>query len=118
MKILMKTKMMNKKKQYNKLIRDKMLDKIRKDGHNPIFKILTKSELKTELREKLLKEANEVHDSKTKSNLLEELADVYEVISQLAFQNNFSLFDISEKAKTKRNERGGFTKGVFLIEVK
>ena len=44
----------SKKKYYYKLIRDKMISKIEKDGHKPIFQVLTKSELKNELREKLL----------------------------------------------------------------
>lgn len=109
---------MNKKKHYYKLIRDEMLSKIEKDGHKPIFQTLTKSELKKELREKLLEEANEVYISKTKSNLLEELADVYEVLSELAKQNNFTMKEVLEKTKTKRKENGGFTKGIFLIEVK
>lgn len=109
---------MNKKKTYHKLIRDKMLDKIRNDGHNPIFSNLSKSELKHELREKLLEEVYEVCNSKTRVNLSEELADVYEVFLELVKQNNFTMKEISEKAKIKRKERGGFTKGVFLIEVK
>ncbi len=95
-----------------------MINKIEKDGHKPIFQILSKSELKSELREKLIEEAIEVYDSKTKSNLLEELADVYEVFISLAKENNFTMKEISEKAKIKRKERGGFTKGVFLIEVR
>ena len=95
-----------------------MISKIEKDGHKPIFQVLTKSELKNELREKLLEEVYEVYNSKTKSNLLEELADVYEVFTELVKQNNFTMREISEKAKVKRNERGGFTKGIFLIEVK
>ena len=95
-----------------------MISEIEKDGHEPIFQILTKSELKSELREKLIEEANEVYNSKTKSNLLEELADVYEVFNELVKQNNFTMREISEKSKIKRKERGGFTKGIFLIEVK
>lgn len=108
----------SKKKHYCKLIRDKMIDKIEKDGHKPIFQILSKSELKNELREKLLEEVYEVYNSKTKSNLIEELADVYEVFLSLVKKNNFTMKEIFEKAKIKRNERGGFTKGVFLIEVR
>lgn len=95
-----------------------MISKIEKDGHEPIFQMLSKSKLKSELREKLLEEANEVYNSKTKSNLIEELADVYEVFTELVKQNNFTIREISEKAKIKRKELGGFTKGVFLIEVK
>jgi predicted house-cleaning noncanonical NTP pyrophosphatase (MazG superfamily) len=84
-----------------KLVRDKIKAKIEKDGYEAITKILTKSELKKELREKLVEEANEVFNSE-----------------KLVKQNNFTMKEISEQARIKREKFGSFNKGVFLIEVK
>lgn len=105
-------------KTYNKLVRDKIPSVIKQDGYTPIFKTLTKIELEKELRTKLLEESLEVQNSKTKSSLLEELADVHEVLKSLARINNISFQDITKTATIKREKRGSFNKGIFLIKIK
>ena len=55
-----------------------------------------------------MEEANEVFQAKTKENLMEELADILEVINSFGEVNKFILQDIIEIRNKKHQERGGF----------
>lgn len=99
---------------FNKLIRDKIPNKIKSNGEKAIIKILNDEEYKCELYKKLLEESQEVINSKGTDETLEELADVIEVIKSIAELENRNLDDIIEKANQKRLKRGGFEKRIFL----
>lgn len=101
----------------NKLIRDLMIKIIEKDGYIPKFKIIKGNQLKIALKNKLVEEANEVLVSKTKQNLLEELADTYQALIDLTKESGFSMNDLIAEVNRKFKEKGGFRKGVFLINV-
>ena len=102
------------KKVFNKLVRDNIPDIIKENNEIPVTKILSDEEYKKELLKKLLEEANEVNNSKTKGELLEELADVFEVLMSLAELEGEKLDTIIDIAKQKRLKRGGFSKRIFL----
>ncbi len=99
---------------YNKLIRDKIVDIIEKDGKKAIVSTLNDEQYKIELLKKLLEEANEVANSSNSNEMLEELADVLEVIRYLAKINGKELNDIVAIADKKKEKRGGFDDKVFL----
>ncbi len=99
---------------YNKLIRDKIVDIIEKDGKKAIVSTLNDEQYKIELLKKLLEEANEVANSSNSNEMLEELADVLEVIRYLAKINGKELNDIVTIADEKKEKRGGFDDKVFL----
>ena len=99
---------------YNKLIRDKIVDIIEKDGKKAIVSTLNDEQYKIELLKKLLEEANEVANSSNSNEMLEELADVLEVIRYLAKINGKKLNDIVTIADEKKEKRGGFDDKVFL----
>ncbi len=99
---------------YNKLIRDKIVDIIEKDGKKAIVSTLNDEQYKIELLKKLLEEANEVANSSNSNEMLEELADVLEVIRYLAKINGKELNDIVTIADKKKEKRGGFDDKVFL----
>ncbi len=99
---------------YNKLIRDKIVDIIEKDGKKAIVSTLNDEQYKIELLKKLLEEANEVANSSNSNEMLEELADVLEVIRYLAKINGKELNDIVAIADEKKEKRGGFDDKVFL----
>lgn len=99
---------------YNKLIRDKIVDIIEKDGKKAIVSTLNDEQYKIELLKKLLEEANEVANSSNSNETLEELADVLEVIRYLAKINGKELNDIVTIADKKKEKRGGFDDKVFL----
>lgn len=103
------------KKVFNKLVRDKIPDIIEKNNEIPITKILTDEEYKDSLKEKLLEEYNEVVNA-SGNELLEELADMLEVIDAIAKTEDKTLNDIIRVKDNKKNKRGGFDKKIFLIE--
>lgn len=103
---------------FNKLVRDNIPDKIKNNGEEAITRTLTDEEFKKELLKKLLEEANEVVSSTTREEQLEEIADVYEVLSSLTYLNNSSLEEIESLALKKKNKNGGFSKKIFLIKTK
>ena len=101
-------------KVYNKLIRDNIPSIIKRDGRKATTRILDDEEYKIELYKKLLEEANEVIGANNSEEVLEEMADVLEVLRAIAVMNNKSIEDIINIAKQKRLKRGGFEKRIFL----
>lgn len=99
---------------YNKLIRDKIVDIIEKDGKKAVVSILDDEQYKKELLKKLLEEANEVASSSEPNEMLEELADVLEVIRYLAKTSGKKLEDVIGIADEKKAKRGGFDDKIFL----
>ena len=105
------------KKIYNKLVRDNIPEIIKKNGGIPTTRILDDKEYKKELENKLLEEYKEVLGTDNKTDRLEELADMLELISALAKVEDSSLEDVIEIAKIKANKRGGFDKKIYLESV-
>lgn len=91
-----------------KLVRDKIpeIAPARK------FRTATPEELPSLLAAKLVEEANEFKES----GRLEELADLYEVLSAVAKLNNWSMDQIIETATAKAHKRGKFEKRIVLID--
>lgn len=102
---------------YDKLVRDKIPEKIEKNGEIAITRTLNDNEFKLYLEKKLLEEVKEVIDG-SEENKLEELADLYEVIITYARIYKINLEDIINQAKEKNNLRGSFNKKILLIETK
>jgi predicted house-cleaning noncanonical NTP pyrophosphatase (MazG superfamily) len=94
-----------------------MIKIILNDGYVPKYKTIKGNQLKIALKNKLVEEANEVLVSRTKQNLLEELADTYQALTDLTKESGFSMVELIKEVNRKFKERGGFRKGVFLIEV-
>jgi len=99
---------------YNKLVRDNIPNIIRSNGEIPMTRRLSMSEYKKELLKKLQKEAEEVTSAKGKKDLIKELADVQEVILALYRAFDIKRSDVTDTARRRRKERGGFNKKVFL----
>ena len=105
-------------KVFNKLVRDNIPNIIKNNGEEVVYRELSNEEYMIELLNKLKEEVNEVIDSNNKDELLEELADVYEVIKSLAENDNSSINEIIAIADKKREKRGGFSKKYFLEKTK
>ena len=103
---------------FNKLVRDNIPDIIRNNGEEAITRVLSDEEYKEELLKKLSEETSEVINASSKDELLEELADVLEILKALAELNNKTLEDVIEIAREKRLKRGGFEKRIFLEKTK
>jgi len=102
-------------KVFNKLVRDKIPEIIENNNEIPTTRILTNEEYKKELLKKLLEEYNEVLKANNKE-ILEELADMLEVIDAIARNENSSLEEIMRIKDEKKQKRGGFSKKILLIK--
>lgn len=99
---------------YNKIVRDRIPEIIEASGQHAEIEVIEQREVDTLLRKKLLEEATEVQEA-DENHLKDELADILEVVYALADTNNLTLEEIEKHRQQKREERGGFTKGIKLI---
>lgn len=99
---------------YNKLVRDKIPEIIESDGEIAFTHELNDSDYRFELYKKLSEECKEVVTSKTSKEILEELADVLEVLRTIACLEGYNLEDVVEIADEKKRKRGGFYKKIYL----
>lgn len=97
----------------DKLIRDKMLEIMQAENITVITRALTNDEFIVALKKKLMEEALEVHETSSPKELIEELADVYEVLGALVKAGGISAADIEKKRVEKAEKRGAFEKRIF-----
>lgn len=99
-----------------KLVRDLIPDIIRRDGREPEIRYLTGDEfadaLAAKLREEAAEAAAEIHD---RAALIEELADLGEVIAAVMAIRSISRDEVEASALAKARERGRFQDGAWLV---
>lgn len=98
----------------NKLWRDKAVGWLEEQGSIVHCKNLNDDDFAQELKTKFLEEAYEVCSAKTKEALIEELADVLEVIASLSDVHAFTLQDVITAQEKKRQQKGGFQGRKFV----
>lgn len=99
----------------NKLWRDKSVDLVIEHGSIVAWRKLEDEEFDQRLREKLLEEAKEVAEAKTKEELIEELADVLEILDTLIDLKGIEKTEVLKAQRAKIIARGGF-KGRKYVE--
>ena len=82
------------KKMYNKLIRDRIPEIIYADGKQAQIEIMSESEYRNALLEKLVEEAQEAAKAQD-DELVLELADIYEVIDAILVTWNISKNEVT-----------------------
>jgi predicted house-cleaning noncanonical NTP pyrophosphatase (MazG superfamily) len=97
-----------------KLVRDRVPDIIRESGRSPRVASLSAASYRRALFEKLREEVDELAATHTTESLLEEAADVLEVLSAIAVEHGAALATIVDIARVKRDERGGFDLRLWL----
>ena len=105
---------MKKKYYHQKLIRDKIPEKIKSTGDDYKTRILGKVEFEKELKKKLVEESKELFKT-SKEELLNELADVLELTKSIASHYKIPFSRVEKFQEEKRKKRGGFKKKLFLI---
>lgn len=100
-------------REYKKLVRDKIPNIIENKGDAAITRILSDEEYSECLKRKLLEETQEF----LTDGIVEELADIYEVILAILKQKNITLETFEKIRNQKLRERGGFDNKIFLDSV-
>lgn len=102
---------------YDKLVRDRIPEIIRRNGDTPVFRILNETEYWTYLLKKDSEELEEVRLAETSEERKKELADKLEVLRAMAEYQGFSLEDILMEADRKKEKNGGFEERICLQKV-
>lgn len=105
---------MRKKYYHQKLIRDKIPDKIKESGNDYKIRVLGKVEFEKELKKKLVEESKELAEA-PKEELLNELADVLELTESIASHYKIPFSKVEKFQEEKRKKRGGFKKKLLLV---
>lgn len=102
------------RKEYNKLVRDRIPEIIQRDGRRYEIRVVSHEEYIHLLKNKLIEEAQEVVAA-SDDELIKELADLQEVIDSLVAIKNIDYKSIREKQKERYISRGGFEKRLLLL---
>ena len=95
---------------YNKLVRDKILLIIGKQGKEFSAHKATENEFRKKLNEKLVEEVNEF----VEEPCLDELADIFEVLAEVLNVMGYSYEDVNVCMMDKVHERGAFKSRIIF----
>ena len=101
----------------DKLIRDLVPEMMRSRGMTLLARTMERDEYIQRLKDKLLEETNEIIEAKTSAELLEEFADVFEVIHALAKECNLSMEQIETKRCEKKQKNGAFGQRIYSAAI-
>jgi len=104
--------------EFNKLVRDKIPEKIENGGEIVQLAQLEKTSIIRALKDKLIEESFEVLDAEDEDSTLTELADIYEVIDGLLYHMGVDKQQLLQKQKHKAQKVGSFLDGKVLLETK
>ena len=104
------------RKQYNKLVRDRIPEIIRRDNLECEVVTLKEEEYRQALRKKLIEEAQEAAEA-SEQKLVAEIADLYEVIDTLIATYGIERELVIAEQQRRREERGSFGKRLQLLWV-
>jgi predicted house-cleaning noncanonical NTP pyrophosphatase (MazG superfamily) len=100
---------------YNKLIRDKIPEKILGKGSKCETRVLSDDqEFQQELLKKVAEEAGALSRVRGREDLLDEIADLLEVLDALKRLEGISEVELKQIRKNNVARKGGFAKRLFL----
>lgn len=100
--------------QQNKLWRDKAVELMEATGSKMTWITLNDEQFAQELKVKFMEEAHEVVAAKNQRELVEEFADIVELIMVWCKLYGLTLDDGMKVAAQKREKRGGFDKRMYI----
>jgi len=98
----------------NKLVRDKILTLMEGQGSKLYWFTLSEADFHKQLKIKLLEEAAQVSHTQNTQDLIEELADVLELIDAMVALHNISDHDLKLAQEKKREQKGGYEQRIFV----
>jgi predicted house-cleaning noncanonical NTP pyrophosphatase (MazG superfamily) len=102
--------------EYPKLVRDRIPEIIVKaDGRKVPVRALGLEEFIDYLKKKVVEEAKELEVTKSDSHLLEEIADLREVLEALEVAKGFTSEQVKTAQDAKRAKRGGFDLRLLML---
>jgi predicted house-cleaning noncanonical NTP pyrophosphatase (MazG superfamily) len=102
------------RKEYDKLVRDRIPEIIRQDGRQCGVKVMPEGEYVQALKDKLVEEAQEAAAAGS-GDLVKELADLYEVVDALMAACGIDRQVVLAKQEERRQSRGGFDQRFRLL---
>lgn len=102
---------------YNKLVRDNIPSIIEKDNKLCTILTLNGDQFLVELKKKLVEEAREVIDANSKDEIINEIADIHEIIGKLSEILEITKEEIQEAQNKKALKNGKFDKKILLVSV-
>lgn len=106
------------RQEFGKLVRDRIPLRIESHGEEPRTYKVTREDLLSLLKAKAVEEALEVFWQADEEKTLGELADLLEVVESTCRLMGRSTDQLRDFADQKRQERGGFDKGIVLVETR
>lgn len=97
-----------------KLVRDKIPDIIRASGRTPRVMTLRADAYQTALHDKLREEVDELVAARTADAVIDEAADIVEVLIAIAGERGVGLDSILDAAQRKRADKGAFGLRLWL----
>ena len=102
---------------YNKLVRDLIPQVVEAAGKKPITCVLAPEEHLKEIKLKMQEEALEFQQADDQQEAIEELADILELVHASLAVYGVSYEQLENVRVQKKEKRGGFSEGIYLIEV-
>ncbi|MDZ7705545.1 MAG: nucleoside triphosphate pyrophosphohydrolase [Trueperaceae bacterium] len=102
------------RKNYDKLIRDRIPEIMDAQGVTYQVRVMTDAEYQAALREKIVEEANEVVQA-SPVEITKELADLQEVMDALMVAVGVTPEEVRAMQIERRDERGGFSERLKLL---
>ena len=102
---------------YNKLVRDRIPEIIEKDQKVYNTEVLEDDRYIAELNKKMHEELAEYEEAENTVDAVEELADMLELLHAAAAYHGITADELEAVRAKKAQQRGGFTKRIFLVDV-
>lgn len=106
---------MNKKMYHRKLVRDKIPNRIEKNGGTYEVIELRGSDLHTKVLDKIVEEARELHTATDRTHTISELADLFEIIEKFMELEDISNEEVDATRRKKLETHGKFDLDLELI---